>query len=235
MQPYFNAFPLPNRNSPERLCVPGALGCPASGISGTAAFNASFSNPATLDAYSLRVDHKFNERLTLFGRYNHSPSALTQRGGATLSVVSPTTINTQTTTIGALWAISSAAANDLHFNYSRTDASASSSLDSFGGAVPLGTLSFPSPFTLRNAALAFIVNGPNPLTLGASAHNQQRQLNIVDNVSLQKGAHSLKFGADYRRLSPRGAPVEYQQGISVTYRPQRKELHSLPPCFLLFL
>src|SRR6266849_871580 len=213
LQPYFNAFPLPNRNSPEVLCVPSTFGCPSSGISGYAAFNASYSNPATLDAYSLRVDHKFNDRFNLFGRYNYSPSALTQRGVAALSVVSPTTINTQTATVGALWAISSVIANDLRFNYSSTNASSSFLLDNFGGAVPLGMLPFPSSFTASNAELAFLVNGLSALAVGASAHNQQRQLNILDNVSLQKGPHSLKFGADYRRLSPRFTPVDYEQGV----------------------
>ena len=213
LQPYFNAFPLPNRNSPEVLCDPSAFGCPSSGISGSAAFDASYSNPATLNAYSLRVDHKFNDRFNLFGRYNYSPSALTQRGDGALSMVSTTTTNTQTATVGAEWAISSAVVNDLRFNYSRTDASASNRLDNFGGAVPLGTLPFPSPFTARNAVLAFNVNGLSGLTPGASAHNQQRQLNVLDNVSLQKGPHNLKFGADYRRLSPRYAPVEYEQGV----------------------
>jgi len=215
LQPYFNAFPLPNRNSPEVLCDPSLdFGCPSSGISGSAAFNASFSNPATLDAYSLRVDHNFNERFNLFGRYNYSPSALTQRGSAALSVVSPITINTQTATLGALWAISSTLANDLRFNYSRTDAFSSSRLDNFGGAVPLGALPFPSPFTARNASLFFSVTTPKGsanLDAGARANNQQRQLNLLDTLSLQKGAHSLRFGMDYRRLSPRYAPTTYSQ------------------------
>jgi hypothetical protein len=214
LQPYFNAFPLPNPASPEILCNPNTNpNCPASGISGSAAFNASYSNPATLDAYSLRVDHKFNDRFNLFGRYNYSPSELTQRGsgGSSLSTVSPTTITTQTATVGALWAISSVIANDLRFNYSSTDASSSFRLDNFGGAVPLATLPFPSPFTARNATFAFDVIGLQNLTSGTSAHNQQRQLNALDNVSLQKGPHSLKFGVDYRRLSPAYGPAAYFQ------------------------
>src|SRR5882762_2813574 len=103
LQPYFNAFPLPGATSPEVFapCDPTTdPTCPLSGTKATgfAAFNASYSNPATLNAYSLRVDHKFNDRLSLFGRYNYSPSALTQRGGGggALSVVLPTTINTRT-------------------------------------------------------------------------------------------------------------------------------------------
>ncbi|MFZ0279799.1 MAG: hypothetical protein WAL60_23100, partial [Candidatus Sulfotelmatobacter sp.] len=97
-------------------------------------------------AFSLRVDHKINDKLNLFGRYNYSPSVLTVRGSSgALSTVSPTTTNTQTATVGALWTMSPVIANDFRFNYSRTDASLSYRLDDFGGAVPLQTL--PLPFT----------------------------------------------------------------------------------------
>jgi hypothetical protein len=204
--PYINAFPLPN--GPEVLD-------PNGNHQGVAQFNASYSDPGTLDAYSLRVDHRFNDRLTLFGRYNYSPSELTQRGSfASLSSVSPTKFTTQTATLGMTWAISPVAANDFRVNYSSTDAFTSSYLDSFGGAVPLVSLPFPSPFTAHNGSFEFTVfslgNNDN-LLAGALAHNLQRQINILDSVSLQKGPHGLKFGIDYRRLSPRLAPAAYIQ------------------------
>ena len=69
--PYMNAFPLPN--GPEVLD-------PNGNHQGIAQFNSSYSDPGTLNAYSLRVDHKINDKLNLFGRYNYSPSELTQRG-----------------------------------------------------------------------------------------------------------------------------------------------------------
>jgi hypothetical protein len=207
--PYMNAFPLPN--GPEVLD-------PNGNHQGIAQFNGSYSNPGTLDAYSLRIDHKLNDRLNLFGRYDYSPSELSQRGfgGTSLNTVSPTTTTTQTATLGVTWAISPVAANDFRFNYSSTGASSSFGLDSFGGAVPLGTLPFPSPFTAYNGNFGFTVfalgNNYSSLSAGANAHNQQRQLNIVDSISVQKGSHSLKFGIDYRRLSPRLTPPAYGQG-----------------------
>jgi len=193
MQPYLKAFPLPN--GPDDLA------------NGVAQFNATYSDPGTLDAYSIRVDHKLSDRLSLFGRYNYSPSEIIQRGGSSesLSTLAPTTTNTRTGTLGLTWAISTAAANDFRFNYSRTEASRSNRLDSFGGAVPLGTLPLPSPFTAANGSLTFSLfplGNYALLVAGAEARNQQRQLNILDSISLQKGSHSLKFGIDYRRLSP---------------------------------
>jgi hypothetical protein len=208
LQPYMSAYPLPN--GPEVLLN--------GNHQGIAQFNASYSDPGTLNAYSLRVDHKLNDGLNLFVRYNYSPSELSQRGlFAPLSAVSPTMITTQTGTLGMTWAISPGTVNDFRFNYSSTDAFSSSYLDSFGGALPLTTLPFPSPFTARNANFLFEVAslGNNPgLSAGAGPHNEQRQLNALDSVSVQKGSHSLKFGTDYRRLSPHYDYAQYVQNNS---------------------
>jgi hypothetical protein len=87
-------------------------------------------------------------------------------------------------------------------------------LDGFGGAVPLGTIPFPGSFTARNALFGFQVGtlgNNNNLVAGEGVHNQQRQLNILDSMSIQKGSHSLKVGIDYRRLSPRVGASAYRQ------------------------
>jgi hypothetical protein len=222
--PYLNAFPLPD--GPEILLN--------GNHQGIAQFNASYSDPGTLNAYSLRVDHKISERLNFFARYNYSPSELSERGStavsASLSSVSPTTITTQTATVGASWALSTTATDDARFNYSSADASASYSLDSFGGAAPLETLPFPTPFTTGNALFRFIVSalGNNgSLIAGGNANNQQRQINIVDGVSIQKGSHSLKIGVDYRRLSPRPAPAAYRQATGFSDIPSAQTGTSL--------
>ena len=202
VQPFLNAFPVPN--GPDNLAT------------NVAQYNASFSNPATLDAYSLRIDQKLNDKLTLFGRYNYSPSKLIERGalGTALSSVFQQRIKTQTGTAGLTWALSLTAANDFRFNYSSTDGSSSFQLDNFGGAVPPSSLPFPSPFTTRNSELTFAMFslGNNyGLLVGANADNVQQQINFVDNLSVQRGAHALKFGIDFRRLSPQFAPVQYEQ------------------------
>jgi hypothetical protein len=204
MQPFLNAFPLPN--GPEDPANPGA-----------AQFNASFSNSSTLDAYSLRIDHHLSNRLTLFGRYNYSPSEISLRGGNgtfdALSVVIPTRITTQTVTVGTTWTISPLIANDLRFNYSRTNSSSDSRLDTFGGAVRPTSLPFPSPFTAQDANLAFDIGSLRNgfLSVGKSSQALQRQVNIVDNLSVQRGSHSLKFGVDFRRLTPVFDPLLYGQ------------------------
>jgi hypothetical protein len=191
MQPFLNAFPLPSGRDHG---------------DGTADLNASFSNPATLDAYSLRVDHRLNDKLSLFARYDYSPSELDQRGGVALSDIKASRITTQTATLGGTSVFSPTATNDLRFNYSRTNSSTRGVFDNFHGAVPLSSLPFPSPFTSENAQFGILILSLNSngfaYKIGQIATNLQRQINIVDNVSSQKGSHSLKFGVDFRRLSP---------------------------------
>ena len=206
MKPLLNAYPLPTPGAPDNLTT------------GIAQFNSSFSNPATLDAYSLRIDHKLSDKLSLFSRYNYSPSEIDQRGasGTSLSVVQPVKIITQTGTAGLTWSILPTIANDFRFNYSSTDSSSTYHQDNFGGAVPFATLPFPSSsLTAENAAFAFLIfslgSSNFVVAAGRNAGTRQQQINIVDSVSVQKGPHSLKFGVDFRRMSPEIKPRTYFQ------------------------
>jgi hypothetical protein len=203
MQPFLNAFPLPN--GPDTVAT------------GTAQFASSYSNPSTLDAYSLRLDQKLNSKLSLFGRYDHSPSNSTQRGGQViaLSSLSKSAINTDTATLGLTWLASPAATNDLRFNFSKTDASSSSYLDSFGGAVPTSAFPYPAGFSGANssAEIRILSLTSGEYNVGVSGHNTQRQFNVVDSLSLLKGKHTFKFGVDLRLLSPQFAPPPYSEQV----------------------
>ena len=231
LQPYLNAFPVPN--GPDTLSA------------GLAQFNESYSNPATLDAVSLRVDHKLKHWLTIFGRYNDSPSELDQRGlnGLALSIESHSRVALQTATAGLVWMISPKAANDFRFNYSRTNASSYYSQDGFGGAVPLPSLPFASGFSQGNGSFQLDIGSltSGSLLIGANAHNLQRQLNIIDILSLQEGTHSLKFGVDFRRLSPLQALPQYREGAFFADIPSTEQgnsffgyIFSAVPTTLLF-
>ena len=203
MQPVLDAYPLPAPTAPN-------LG------DGSAQLDASYSNRSTLDAYSIRIDHRLKDNLTLFGRYNYSPSELVQRPlGYSLSVVQTSQISTQTATIGATWIVSPTVTNDIRANYSRNAANGNYALDDFDGAVPIpeSDLGFPSAYNLQNSASTFgILSLTSPfLFTGKVTENTQHQFNLVESLSLQRGSHSLKFGADYRRLTPLIANYAYNQ------------------------
>jgi len=207
MQPYFAAFPTPNGSDNT--------------ATGIAQFNASYADSSSLDAVSLRIDHQLNGTVSLFARYDYSPSDLTQRGRV-LSNLTSSRIALGTATAGVTWTPSSRMSNDFRVNYSRASASSVRILDSFGGAVPLteSELLLPSPFSSQNSLFAFTVGGIGGPSVGKVQDNLQRQINFVDTIAVLKGAHSLKFGVDYRRLSPVTDPNAYNLLLDFTSLPK---------------
>ncbi len=204
IQPFLNAYPMPN--GPEILDSSG-------NPTGQAEFNSSFSDPSSLNATSIRVDHTIANHFTLFGRYAYAPSDALQRGsGASLNTLNRIRLNTQTLTLGGAQLLTPSLNNDFRFNYSRNRAVSIEHLDMFGAAaIPPDSSLFPSPFTSADGAYTFYIfslQGPS-WNLGSSGDNLQRQFNVVDNLSVQRGSHTLKFGIDYRRLTPAFEPPSY--------------------------
>jgi Outer membrane receptor proteins, mostly Fe transport len=208
-QPQVSILSVPNANTrqsaapqlrPFLLALPIANGKDFS--NGFAEFGASYGNPSSLDATTIRIDYIVNSKLTLFGRYNHAPS---QIEGRSLANVSKTFFRTQTLTLGATQIITPRVNNDFRANYSEANIGGYSIIDEFGGAVPPPeSLLFP-PFTSRkDATFSFVLSNALYSVGGENNHggNYQRQLNLIDNLSILMGQHQLRFGVDYRRLFP---------------------------------
>lgn len=126
MLPYLSAFPAANGSE---------LG------GGFAQFNAGYSNPSSLDAVSLRLDHAVNSKVTLFVRYNCSPSSLAQRApallGPVLSMTESLASTVQTFTTGATQILTPGISNEARANYSNQRVATSYAIDHAGGAVPV--------------------------------------------------------------------------------------------------
>ena len=200
VQPFLKAYSVPNG--------------PAAGP-GLAQFNASYSNPSSLDAYSIRVDQVIGPKLHLFGRYNYSPSSLDQRGGLfstpALSTTQSLSSSIHTFTVGLTQLITPAVSNEVRVNYSNDRLAAKFAVDNFGGAVPLpDSLIFPPGFSSTDSGFLFFISGVGEYAQGKSATDEQRQVNLIDNLSLTRGGHQMKFGVDYRWLAPFSSPFFYR-------------------------
>ena len=222
LQPLLNMISLPT--GPETT----SSGLP----SGLAPFVGSYSQPSSIDATSIRIDNNVNSKLTLFGRYNESPSTRLSR---TLSILNGSRNTTRTLTLGSTFLLSSRFNNEVRFNYSSNRERGGAEMDNFGGAVPVDLsvltsgYSGPGPKQGRfNFALPGTTFRP---VLGDFADSYQRQINIVDNVSFIKGSHQIKLGIDYRRLAPVYGPVAYSQQI--TFQTQDQILSSTARQFLI--
>jgi hypothetical protein len=207
LQPILNAYPLPT--GPENIFN----GQP----DGSAPFTTASSNPSSVDAYSIRIDQNVNSKLSLFGRYAYTPSSSLTR---TLNQLTGSVLSNHTLTLGATLLISQQLNNEFRFNYTSNRGRSTFTLDNLGGAVPVDQSVLLSGYdgseNPKQGYLYFGLDGFGfpPLYSGADADNYSRQINIVDNVSLVKGAHQFKFGVDWRRLNPIYAPVAYLQNPS---------------------
>ncbi len=206
LRPLMNAFPLPNGRD---------LG------NGLAEFSASYSNPSTLDATSIRIDHSIAQKWNIFGRYNWVPSETIVRNGANLSTHTHNKLTTRTLTFGVIAALTPKTSNDLRFNFSDNKGSAGTRMDSSFGTAPIEIGSvIPSQFNVGVAAFNLILALPDftaatipQVVLVNNNLQRQRQLNLVDNISIGVGSHQLKFGLDYRRLTPFYAANVYRANI----------------------
>src|SRR5260370_12979574 len=198
LQAVMNAFP--RQNGPEAL---DSMGNPT----GMAEFIAAWSNPSSLDAYSIRLDHNFGDRLRLFFRFSDTPSSGNSRltgGGGTPSVVQTFKFTPRTYTLGATSVFSIRLNNECRFHYITNLAQWLDTLDNFGGAQPINLAHLqqiaPSSYEVDAGLVGF--SGFTAQLTQKQVSGLQRQWNVTDSLSLLLRLHQLKFGIDYRRIAP---------------------------------
>jgi hypothetical protein len=186
--PYLNAYPLPN----DQTVTPDVY---------TSPFTGNYASRATLNATSIRIDHTFNERFSIFGRYNDAPSRIAGPApGFSLSTFQTTLVNTQTLTLGVNMVLSPRISNTIRGNYSTQYSAQSYNLNSFGGATPLNpSLLLGSLSSSQNDAIFYALD-TSYLFVGNAGASRTRQANVVDDLAMSVGSHQLKFGGDYRAL-----------------------------------
>lgn len=192
---FANAFPLPT-------------GPAFSGAPNEAPYLGGFSNPSSLNATSLRVDHQFGDRLTIFGRYNDAPSENKIRAAfAAASAVARQPFETKTLTVGATMIFSSRLSNDLRVNYSRGRAGQFYSLDNFGGAIaPSDSALYPSFATPGDGTFNMSL-GTSDNTLTAGKLSDNRVQRVAKPEPRRRGCagsgHRASRDARYRRAGTR--------------------------------
>jgi hypothetical protein len=171
-----------------------------------------------MNVYGIRFDQAVGGRTRLFFRFSAADSSSLQRDGGSSGVpsgIESRSYATRTYTLGATTALTRRLDNELRLNYTSNSTTASEALDRFGGAVPYDLAraeGLPSGSAYIVAvALAF---GGNSAQLNQMKETGlQRQWNVVDTASIPWGRHVLRFGVDFRRLSPVQEPWAPNVGI----------------------
>src|SRR5215213_447436 len=183
IRPFLNVFPVVNG---------------ASRPDGFAEFAASFANPARHDVGSVSVDSNLNSKTTVRGRYHFARSEATLRGpnGFSLNTLNRIQNRSQMITGSVNHVLSPETVIELRANYSRARVNGTYLLDDFGGAV-IPDVAFPA------SAFTFDLNSRNAAwMIGEEQSSLQRQVNLVGSVVNVRGNHTLRYGGDYRRISP---------------------------------
>ena len=186
LAPVLAVYPMPN----DVTAMPGVF---------TDSFTGTYSNRATLNATSIRIDHALTNRFLIFGRYNDAPSSVQQRTDS-LSDVNSLETNTRTATLGLNMMLRSGLSNSVRGNYSTQSVNSTYKLDSFGGAVPLAPSTLLGPLSQSDSLAYFTLTDTTDFFLGPYTRNKATQVNLTDDLSLSSGSHALKIGGDYRDI-----------------------------------
>jgi len=221
--PFLQSQPLPNGPNVGDQCLASlAPKNPAYAISCSGSFSAGFSNPSSLDSFSLRIDQIIGHRFRLFGRFANTPSNATTLAIYQIPGQSSAQVNTMRSwTLGLSASLNDHLVNELRFNHT----SASGNLDfkpvPFDGGVPYARdLVLPSQYV--SGATSY--SGDVSFSLGNTylsppfyeyITSSSNQYNIVDNLSWSLGKHLLKFGVDWRRLNSLASAFQYETFFEV--------------------
>jgi hypothetical protein len=171
--------------------------------------------------YSVRIDHNFSDRLALFVRYSHAPSERVEPVAfyQTPSNLDSFAINTDSITVGLTQSIASNLVNEIRLNASKQSAGDAAYLNKEFGGIPAAISQFlPPGYSSANSNASFDVGKTNQVPviyLGMISKNEARQIEGLDNLSYNHGAHLLKFGVDYRWFSPVQIVPAYRTFLSL--------------------
>lgn len=215
LQPILNAYPLPSPNGVDY----GTQQSPS-----LAQFFQAYSVPGRIDSTSTRVDHTFSSSLSGFFRFADTPSSTQSRS---LSAITTGQVNVQTYTLGLTDVLTPSATNQFRLGYSRSFSGSTSTIDTFGGAVPIDlgkAIGITSGSTGQDLApemyLYFPGAGSSVLYVPAGL-DQQHQWNLTDAFEMSRGKQQWKFGVDFRTIttlqafSPIEAGAVYESAQSV--------------------
>jgi hypothetical protein len=210
VQPFLNAMPLPQ---------PSAVGngdqCALSlgyTFSCSDPFVSAVSSPSSLNALNVRVDQGIGQRVQLFAHYAYTPSF---QKSTVLSQLDETSVNSWILTAGATARINASLTDEFRFNYTLNWGAGTSNPAAIAGAVPYARdLIVPDQYaagiSVEAAAGVYLPDSSisNNYPGYSSTDIKTRQFNLVDDVDWTHGRHTLKVGADFRRLMPSYNPVQ---------------------------
>jgi hypothetical protein len=205
VRPIIDVFPRGN--------VPGSLNTTNS----TEMFQANVSAPSELDSYSIRLDHRLG-KWVVFGRYANTSSFSDSPRAGQPYLDRLLDVSNWFVTTGATWSVNAHTTNELRVNWTTNRGINAGRVFPIGGnRVPSESELLPRGRSFQDSSFTLAIGNPNfGFFLGPTADNRIRQVQVVESLSWVRGSHEMKFGADWRWLSPIFNRAAYSNRFSIT-------------------
>jgi Carboxypeptidase regulatory-like domain/TonB-dependent Receptor Plug Domain len=157
------------------------------------------SLPSHVNSSSLRLDHNFSPRASIFLRFGYTPSVGRSNQ---LTTETEDQASTRTLTIGAANQLSATRDNEFRLGYGSSDVVSNTFVDRNNGYSLNAALGIPnlSGTASANAYVHAIGVGDSDAQTNQDA-NSLRQWNFRDSFSFEQRNHHIKLGVDERHLS----------------------------------
>lgn len=217
LQPALAAFPLPA--CPAVPTTP----CTTDFGDGLGEFVGAWSNPSSIDAYSVRLDHFIGQKARLFFRFGETPSHQGIRAGGAFAdpaVLQHISAQSRTYTLGLSTAGTGRWTNEFRLNYGSAHSSAFQQITAFHGSEAADLAQSHGLSAADYSVVVFMSFSnfaDNASLVTGRTEGLQRQWNITDQSTLALGSHRLKLGVDLRRLTPvqsLGSPNVFYEYLS---------------------
>ncbi|MFN8812322.1 MAG: carboxypeptidase regulatory-like domain-containing protein [Acidobacteriota bacterium] len=201
----FIRTPFPGGRIPANRITPQGRGLIALWPTATAQtrinnFVDTRSDATDSDQHTMRGDHSFSSKDTLFVRYIHTDQPTTFPGTMPIAA-GQTRVTPQNGAIGYTRVFGPTFLNEFKFGFSRLASqrfsrSVIDNEDVMGALGIRGFATQPREFGVATLQMTSVSNVPNVDPFQQANNTFQ----LLDNVTLIKGKHSLKFGGEFRRF-----------------------------------
>jgi hypothetical protein len=180
-----NLYPLPNAVGPNPV---------------TNNFVNNFAAPISSNQGDIRVDQNLGSRQTIFARFTYKRKLTVSAPMTGAFELGPTTAPANDTNfvLAYNFVVSPTMVNEFRFGYSRENGSSQGRYLSQDDAANLIGLPVPRPLAVGGGAPNFKITGFQATGGGTSSWNRTGTQQIIDNLTLTKRKHTIKFGGDFR-------------------------------------
>jgi hypothetical protein len=152
-----------------------------------------------------RVDHTFNEKVSLWGKFENDSIPTIEPGGLFTGATIPGMATTSTNSPGrayvahAIYSIRPTLINDASFNF--TQSAILSNPEGFAQKASSPDINVPEPYTDTQGVIPSVSNGGAGMLGYGPYHEHNKNYNGYDAVTWIHGRHTMKFGFTVNRYN----------------------------------